>query len=225
MIENSKAKKLASFFSYTLPHSVFVNEKNLVELPTIEAYYKQLPKQDIIFLVGDVQPSDEVSCYDFCETVLKKSKEWGCKEVITLGGIGLQSPPKSPKVYATGNNQTAVQKYMIEGVEKKIYGVVGPIIGVSGVLAGLAERENMDAVVLLAETFGHPLYLGVKGARALVTILDKKLKLSVNIKNLDKEIKSLEEETMKRTKDITQVQESTKLSKLKKIESEVNYIG
>ena len=40
LIEELKAKKLYSFFSYKFPHSVFVNEKNLVEMPKIEIYYK-----------------------------------------------------------------------------------------------------------------------------------------------------------------------------------------
>ncbi|MBI4140137.1 PAC2 family protein [Candidatus Woesearchaeota archaeon] len=225
LIESTKAKKLATFFSYTLPHAVFVNEKNLVELPTIDAYYTRISGRDIVFLIGDVQPGDEVSCYEFCEAVLKFSKNMGCKEIITLGGIGLQAPPKTPRIYVTGTNPATIKKYMIEGVEKKIYGVVGPIIGVTGILAGLAEKEGIEAVVLLAETFGHPLYLGVKGARALILLLDKKLKLGVKIENLDKEIKELEDETLQRTRDVTQVQETSKLSKLKKIKEEVNYIG
>jgi len=40
IIDTLKAKKLYELFSYTFPHSVFVNEKNLVELPTIEIYYR-----------------------------------------------------------------------------------------------------------------------------------------------------------------------------------------
>ena len=39
MIEELGAKKLYSFFSYKLPHSVFVNTDNLVEMPKLEIYY------------------------------------------------------------------------------------------------------------------------------------------------------------------------------------------
>ena len=68
LIEELKAKKLYTLFSYTLPHSVFVNEKNLVELPDITMYYKQRKgKKDLLFLTGDVQPIDEVSSYQFSE--------------------------------------------------------------------------------------------------------------------------------------------------------------
>ena len=41
VIEELKAKKIYSLFSYTFPHSVFVNHDDLVELPSIEMYYKK----------------------------------------------------------------------------------------------------------------------------------------------------------------------------------------
>ena len=41
MIEELKAKKLYTFFSYKFPHSVFVNEDNLVDMPKLEVYYKK----------------------------------------------------------------------------------------------------------------------------------------------------------------------------------------
>ena len=62
-------------------------------------------------------------------------------------------------------------------VETKIFGVVGPIIGVSGVLLGAAKRKNMRGVAFLAETFGHPMYLGLRGAKALTDCLKTKLHL------------------------------------------------
>ena len=36
MIDELKAKKVYELFSYSFPHSVFVNEDNLVELPSIK---------------------------------------------------------------------------------------------------------------------------------------------------------------------------------------------
>ena len=73
LIEEMKAKKIYSFFSHKFPHSVFVNEENLVEMPKIEIYYKKFRdknKRDLLLLTGDIQPIDEESCYSFCEEVL-----------------------------------------------------------------------------------------------------------------------------------------------------------
>ena len=75
----------------------------------------------------------------------------------------------------------------------------------------------MPAIALLAETLGHPAYVGVKGARELINTLNKRFNFKINIKNLDKEINEIEEGIKTKTK---------QLGKLKKGKSEkITYIG
>ena len=217
LIDKLQAKRIYSISSYTLPHSVFVNEDNLIEMPTIELFYKKGTKTrpDIIFLTGDVQPTDEYSCYEFCEKLLDICKRLKVKEIITIGGIGQQEVPKSPKVYCTGNQKAIVARYCKgTSLSNDIYGVVGPIVGVSGLLLGLSKPRKIPAVSLLAETLGHPLYLGMKGAREVLKALNKKLALKIDIKELDKEIKSLESEMLQKTKELNQVSKETALKKI-----------
>lgn len=226
MIDDLRAKKLCEFESYAYPHSVFVNERNLIELPIIEIYYKQFKnkKNDLMFLSGDVQPIDEISCYQFSEKVIDLFQEYGGKEVITLGGIAIKEAPKKPQVYCTGNNLKAIKSYA-KGVQvnRNLYGAIGPIIGVSGLLLGLAKKRNIPAITLLAETYAHPMYLGVNGAREILSILNKKLGITVNIKALEREIKELEEELIKEMTD------SKRPARLKRIRSklggDISYIG
>jgi len=228
MIEELKAEKLYDVFSYTFPHSVFVNENNLVELPTIEVHYKKMPKgNDLIIVSGDVQPIDEISSYKFSDKMLDLLEQYKGKQVITLGGIGLSQIPKKPKVYCTGNNKKYIQNFKKETkLNTELYGIVGPIVGVSGLLLGLAEKRKIEALALLAETYGHPMYLGIKGAREILTILNKKLNLKLNIQRLDKEIKTIETEVMKKTGEFTNVSKQTALNKIKdKFGKDVAYIG
>src|SRR3989339_912985 len=91
IVEELGAKKLYGISSYTFPHSVFVNEDNLVELPSIEIYYKKFngKGRDLLLLTGDVQPIDEVSSYEFSEKMLDLLQTFKGNELITLGGIGL----------------------------------------------------------------------------------------------------------------------------------------
>jgi len=192
IIDETKAKKIFEISSYDMPHSVFVNEDNMVELPKIELYYKNIKGRDILLLTGDVQPIDERSCYELCDEILDLIQKYKTKEIITLGGIGLHKVPKEPHVFCTGNSRKLITKYKNgTSLKNKVYGVVGPIVGVSGLLLGLAERRKIDAISLLAETYGHPLFLGVKGAKEILKILNKKLELNINLKDLDKEIKEL----------------------------------
>ena len=228
LIDELKAKKLYEITSYTFPHSVFVNEDNLVELPMIDIYYKKFGNKnhDLILLGGDVQPIDEVSSYEFSEKVLNIAEQFKSMEVITLGGIGLAEIPKKPKVYCTGNSKKINQKYKNSMVNDKLYGVVGPIVGVSGLLVGLAKRRNMDAISFLAETYGHPMYLGIKGAMEILKFLDKKLNLNVNMKRLNEEVKEIEEDLVYRTEQISEVARQTALKKLRsKFGEGVDYIG
>ncbi|MBN2457619.1 PAC2 family protein [Candidatus Woesearchaeota archaeon] len=229
MVDKLKAKKLYTINSYSFPHSVFVNAENLIEIPTIDIYYKRLggKKRDILIVVGDVQPVDEESTYEFCDLVLDIVEKMKVKEVITLGGIGLSDVPKKPKVYCTGNSKELVSSYVKgTGADNKIYGVVGPIVGVSGVLLGLSKLRNIGAVSLLAETLGHPYFLGISGAKEILKVLNKKLLLGIDLKEIDKEIKSLEDELMKRTKELSDVSKSTALKKIEgKFGKDVTYIG
>lgn len=228
LIDDLKAKKAYDFFSYNFPHSVFVNEDNLVELPKIGLYYKKFndKRSDLLLLGGDIQPVSEGSCFEFCDKVLDIIEKNNVKEIITLGGIGLQSAPKKPKVYCTGNSKEIIKKYK-EGVdvEDKIYGTVGPIIGVSGVLLGMAKRRNINAVTFLAETFGHPMHIGIKESQEILKVLDKKLKLGLNLKKLEKDINDLEKEMLQRTKNLSEAIKQTSLKGVKSRFKDTNYIG
>ena len=75
IMEEIKAKKIYEIFSYSFPHSVFVNEDNLVDLPSISIYHKKIKNQDILILSGDIQPTEEEACYTFCEKInIEKDK-------------------------------------------------------------------------------------------------------------------------------------------------------
>lgn len=201
LIDELEAKPIAQLQSYNMPHSVFVNEDNLVELPAIEVYAKKFKnsKNDLLLLAGDIQPLDEQSCYQFSDTILDLAKDLKCEQVITLGGIALKQPPKNPQVFLTGNNKELIKNYQ-KGTKanNKLYGIVGHIMGVSGVLVGLAARRNIKAVSLLAETYGHPMYLGIAGARELLKVLNAKLKLNLKMKQLEQEMAELEQDLSQR---------------------------
>jgi uncharacterized protein len=219
IIEELKSEKLIDFFSHCLPNSVFVNENNTVSLPRLEMYYSKLNGQDYLFLSGDVQPSSEEGSYSFTELVLDIAEKYKCKEIITLGGIGLAEIPEKPQVYCASNDLKFITKFIKAGAKKEVYGVVGPIMGVSGLLVGLAEIRKIKATALLVETLGHPMYLGVKEAKFTLEILKKVYALKLNLKALEDEIKIMDKENGEEYD--SKVATIQKLKKLK----EINYIG
>ena len=220
IIESLKAEKVYEISSSGFPNFVFVNEKGITELPKVEVYYKRVKGKDFFLVSGDVQPVDEESSYEFCDTLLDIFQEYKGKEVITLGGIGLEEPPKTPRVYCSGTDKKTIEDFRLDGI-KSAEGVVGPIIGVSGLLLGLAKNRGLKGAVLLVETLGVPTYLGVKEARELLKVLNKKFKLGLNMQYLNKEITIIESE-VKHKLDKFVAREEKKVKMKKDV---TNYIG
>ncbi|MDP2749667.1 MAG: PAC2 family protein [Nanoarchaeota archaeon] len=224
LVDELKADRVYTIFSNSLPHSVFVNENNLIELPMIEIYHKKVNGQDVFLLSGDVQPMDEVSCYNFCESILDLMEKHGGKEIITTGGIGLNEIPAQPKVYCTSSEKKVLADYKkATNINSNLFGVVGPIVGVSGVMVGLASKRKMAGACLLAETYGHPLYVGVAGAKEIVKVISKKLNLKVDANKLDKSMQDVNSSFAKIT-DLRKLNKDLAL-KQDKTKHDVNYIG
>lgn len=221
IIDQYDAKPIKSFFSYAMPNSVFVNEDNMVELPKLEIYHKKINGRDFLFLAGDAQPSSEEGSYTFSEAIIEEAQKMGCKEIVTLGGIGLPEIPSNPDVYCTGNEKTIIDRFLKNGAKKEVYGIVGPIIGVSGLLVGLSKSRKIPAAALLAETYGHPMYLGLKSAKSSLKILEKTYGFKIDYKDINEEIKLMEKEMSGEQVDEKKASGLRKLKKLK----ETNYIG
>jgi uncharacterized protein (TIGR00162 family) len=219
MVEQLKAERIVSFFSFCLPNSVFVQEDNMVELPRIEIKHKKKGKSDFLFLVGDVQPMKEEDAYAFASAVLGVAVKYKCREIVTLGGIGLGELPISPKVFCTGNDKKFIDEFVKLGVNNKLHGVVGPIMGISGLLLGLSKEQKVRAVSLLIETYAHPMHIGLREAEDLMAILEKKYKLGIDMKKVESDIKKLE----KSLKPLAKQQEMLEQEKMS--HQDTTYIG
>lgn len=219
IVESLKAKKVYEINSYDFANCVFVNEEGIPELPKVEIYHKKRDGNDLFLVSGDVQPSDERGCYEFCENLLELFKEEGGKEVLSLGGMGLETIPKNPKIYCIGSEKAIMKNYKVSGVKEGV-GIIGPIMGVSGLLIGLARKHGVKGATLLVETYGHPTYLGLKEARELLKVLNEKFKLKLDMKSLDKEVKVIEKEIKDKIEKLLPLQEEKGKKK-----DFTNYIG
>jgi uncharacterized protein len=221
IVEELKPEPICEFYSPTLPHSVFVNRQNLVELPRLTlSLLQRKGKPSLLFLTGDLQPTEEVPSYEFCEQLLDVAQGFNVASIITLGGIGLAQLPKEFRIYITGNSKEAVKLYQTPETRPQLSGIVGPIVGVTGLLLGLAGRRDIPAVAYLSESFAHPLHVGIKEARNLLKLLKKVLKLELNLKEFDEGIKDLEKRVRLKAKDLSELR-----GKPHGRAKETNYIG
>lgn len=194
IIDSLKAEKIIEIYANYFNHCVFVQEDGSCKLPTIDIFHKRIKNRDFVFVTGDIQPVDERGCYDFCFGLVNWFKNVNGVEIITIGGIGLEDIPKNPQLFICGSDKKLISRFKDKEVETNAFNVVGPILGVSGVLVGVSQLEGIPALTILAETFGNPLYLGIKGSRKVLQLLESKLKLGLDIKSLDKEMKGIEKE-------------------------------
>lgn len=187
IIDNVKPTLIYQVYSHNFPHSVFLTEDNTIELPSVKIYRYAGKERDILLLGGDVQPLDEVSSYEFCEQILNFAEKVGCKEIITLGGIGMPSPIKDPKIFGAVTSSVAMKKYKkFKNIDFEINQKIDAIVGATGLLLGLANLRGIEGVSLLAETHAHQTHLGFNEAKHLVENLNHMLNLNVDVTELAK---------------------------------------
>ena len=151
LIEFTQAKLFAEFYSPSFPDYVIVDKEGLCRPPRYEFYASLTEKSHFIILTGDTQPSldDLVAHYEICGELLDFVEKYGCRLVVTIGGVPTPQPKGEVYVAATS------QKLAADIVEKGavIYGM-GRIIGATGLLLGLAKNRGLKGVCLLGATTG-----------------------------------------------------------------------
>lgn len=188
LVEQTGAKRLLRIPVSGSPTHVLVQEDNMVRFPGMALYHLRLKRRDFLILTGDAQPEEPGA---FAEELLAMLEEVGCSEIVTIGGIGLREPPEEPQVFVTGSDRHLVARFKGLGANGRIYGVVGPIIGATGVLLG-AAKGRIPAAGLLAESFAHPMYIGLRGAAAVLRLLSKAYGFSFDMAEVDASIDALE---------------------------------
>ncbi len=221
IVEELNSKKLYEIYSSSFPHSVFINEEGIVNLPKVELHYIKRKPRDILVLSGDIQPLKEKESYDFAEKIISLCSEFKCKEAITLGGIGLPSSPQKKRIFITGTDKKIIKKYKKSSKEIKTKGnSAATILGIAGLLLGIGKLKNWKGISLLIETFADPYRLGLEEAKNLMKILEKTLNLGIDLKKLGNEVEKIEKEE--------KIENSKLMKKIKKISSEnkdTSYIG
>lgn len=151
LIEFTRAKVFAELYSPSFPDYVIVNEDGTCRPPRYEFYTASTEKNQFIILTGDSQPSleDLLAHYDLCDEILDFAEKYGCKFIVTMGGV--PTPQSGGKVYVAATSE----KLALENADKGalIYGK-GRIMGATGLLLGLAKKRGWEGVCLLGATSG-----------------------------------------------------------------------
>ena len=151
LIEFTRAKPFAELYSPSFPDYVIVSADGVCRPPRYGFYASSMGKSHFIILTGDVQPSldDVVVHYQLCDEILNFVEQYGCKFIVTMGG--LPTPRPAGEVYVAATSQKLASEIVEKGAV--LYGG-GKIMGATGLLLGLAKSRGWEGVCLLGATTG-----------------------------------------------------------------------
>jgi uncharacterized protein (TIGR00162 family) len=198
LIDEIKAKKFADIYSKHFPPQVIVNEEGLIKLVNNELFYfksKEKKKSDLVFLVGDYQGLTPEGQYELSDFVLKTTKDYGVKQVFTLGGYGMGSMVSKPRVFGAATDEELINEMKKHGV---VFAGGEPgtgIVGASGLLLGLGQIYGMKSVCLMGETSGY--LVDPKSAQAVLEVLAKVLDIEIDLTALSDKAKQVDSITQK----------------------------
>jgi uncharacterized protein (TIGR00162 family) len=198
LIDEMKAKKFAAIFSKHFPPQVVVNEEGLVKLVSNELYYhkaKDKQHKDLVFLVGDYQGLTPEGQYELSDFILKITKDYGVKQMFTLGGYGMGRMVQKPRVFGAATDNELIEEMKKHGV---VFASGEPgtgIVGASGLLLGLGQFYGMKSVCLMGETSGY--LVDPKSAQAVLEVLGKILDIEIDFTELAVKAKQVDSITQK----------------------------
>ncbi len=151
LIEFCSAKPFAELYSPSFPDCVTVNTTGICRLPRYVFHAAPMEKNDFLIMTGDTQPSldDVVAHYGVCSQILDFAEEFGCKFLVTVGGVAASED--KTEVYVAATSSRLAAEFMEKG--SVIYSK-GRIVGASGLLLGLAKERGLESVCLLGTTTG-----------------------------------------------------------------------
>jgi hypothetical protein len=182
LIEKLQAKKFAKLYSPHFPYYVIADFERGARLLCCDFYYWINDKPegpDLILLVGDAQAQTIEGQYDVASKILDFAQRHGIELLITVGGFSTTEEG----VVVIANDCSVLRVFQEIGAKPSPAG--SPVVGMAGLLLGLAELRGVKAACLLGKTLGH--LPDVSAARSVLRILSKFLRLEIDLDDLTKE--------------------------------------
>jgi proteasome assembly chaperone (PAC2) family protein len=172
-----------------------------LEFPSSKFYFKRAGEKDIIFFIGEEQPTEGGrvyaegrKAYRMANLVLDVVEKFKCCRIYTSGAaVALTHHTTKPRVWAVPNNESLVPEIrgyantvLMSDIEGR--GGHGNITGLNGLLLGVAKKRGCEAICLMGEI---PVYLqGLplsypKASKSVLEVLNHSLKIEVSLDKLD----------------------------------------
>jgi len=150
-IELSQAKLFAELYSPLFQDFVFIDNNGVCHPPRYE-FYTTKKNRDLIILTGDgyLALEDIPGHYEVCDEILDFIEKLDCKYIIAIDGTVM--PLIQGEIYVAATSKKVASQFILKGAapyrNKRI-------IGLSGLLLGLARKRGLEGTCLLVSTPGY----------------------------------------------------------------------
>ena len=174
-----------------------------LEFPSNKFYYARIEKKDLIFFIGEEQPSvggrmyaSGERAYEMANLVIDVGLRFGCQRVYTSGAcvspIHHQMRPRVCAVVTSEGLKEEVKGYpntiFMSDLEGRSEGE-GVITGLNGLLLGIAKKRGVEGICLMGEipdwlsgaSFPYP-----RASKSVLNVFAKILGIQVDLGFLDK---------------------------------------
>ena len=147
-----KAKPFLEIIFNDYPAGAIV-DNSILSAPKAEIIFWKDPQglRDIFLITADSQALNPKGIYKISDFIAGLLKKFGIKLMVSLGAFPTNNQSKTPSIFFSTTNKKFINKFISDGVCKKIK--KGVIVGANGLIPTLLKaRFDIDGIVFLAET-------------------------------------------------------------------------
>lgn len=187
-----KAKRMACILSSDLPPQVFIDDECCVYPAAHELWFaKDVNGHDLIFLQGEFQGSTQEGQFDITKLVFDTILPFNPSMIITLGGYGLGSIVKDPRVLGVVTDPKLKSKMEKFGLSFVPHEPQGGIVGAAAMFIAFADAYGIDGVSMIGETSGY--ISDSKSAKCVVDVLCEFLEIKLDTSEMQESIDKVDE--------------------------------
>src|SRR4030066_313169 len=199
-------------WDFFYPRKVLIRDGELkdLEFPNNKFYFQKTEKKDLLFFIGEEQPSDSAGvyaegtkAYRMANLVLDVAQRFGCRRVYTSGAaVAPIHHTTRPRVWVVPNSKGLLDE--VKGYENTVLmsevegrDGQGNITGLNGLLLGIARKRGLEAICVMGEV---PIYIhgfpisSPKGSKAVLEVLSAALDIEVPMDEINALVQQSETE-------------------------------
>jgi hypothetical protein len=188
MIHGLNAIHLADIYSTSFPSKIVVRSNGVAELMKNTIFYSKAISSsgnDLLLVTGDSQPVNPDSEYILIEQILDIAAKFNTKKIFALAGYATGQFVDSPHVFRTATDIDMLNKFKERNITPMDIGSI--IVGMNGLIIGIAKLRVMQGTCILAETSGY--VVDAKASKFILEYLTSILGISIDTTRLDKKAK------------------------------------